>query len=155
MIKIGSTSAARLPNLSFKNKLQIRKQYLFVFLKLRSLTDLKNEIKFKGNFNHSSPPLLFGTLQDSFNAQCLIKCVRHSYTSIIRTMVGLDAISNPNVTCFTPFTPSQERKDMQLMTNFNYWITVKGCLSLTQCHSLLRPWWTGRKCHLFCLVFKT
>ena len=30
-----------------------------------------------------------------------------------------------------------------------YGTTVKGCPSLTQCHSLLRPWWMGSEGHQF------
>ena len=26
-----------------------------------------------------------------------------------------------------------------------YWITVKGCPSLTLCHSLMRTWWMARE----------
>ena len=31
----------------------------------------------------------------------------------------------------------------------NFWITVKGCPSLTQCHPILNPWWMCSEGHLF------
>ena len=36
-----------------------------------------------------------------------------------------------------------------------YWITIKGCPSITQCHSLLRPWWMGTEGHFFPFCFVT
>ena len=37
--------------------------------------------------------------------------------------------------------------------NSKCWKTVKDYSSLTQCHSLLRPWWMGSESHLFLSLF--
>ena len=33
--------------------------------------------------------------------------------------------------------------------HLKYWKTAKGCPSLIQCYSLLRPWWMGSEGHIF------
>ena len=48
-----------------------------------------------------------------------------------------------------PFPPTKKEKRDAAYDYVNYWITEKGCPNLSQCRSLLRPWWMGSEGHNF------